>query len=147
MLAAHYVAGDGRVNENIALTAIHQVFHSEHDRLVAQIQQVLQADTSATGVAALAQWRSATGTPDGWNGERLFQAARFINEMEYQHAVFEEFARKVQPAVHPFHVYSPTWTRRRWPSSRTRSTGSGTRCSTTRSPGCCPTAPTARCRW
>ena len=27
--------------------------------------------------------------------------------MEYQHAVFEEFARKVQPAVRPFHVYSP----------------------------------------
>ena len=27
--------------------------------------------------------------------------------MEYQHLVFEEFARKVQPAVKPFHVYSP----------------------------------------
>lgn len=107
MLAAHFIAGDGRVNENIALTAIHQVFHSEHDRLVGQIQQVLQADTSATGVAALAEWRSATGTPDGWNGERLFQAARFINEMEYQHLVFEEFGRKVQPAIHPFRVYSP----------------------------------------
>ena len=27
--------------------------------------------------------------------------------MEYQHLVFEEFARKVQPAIRPFHVYSP----------------------------------------
>jgi hypothetical protein len=27
--------------------------------------------------------------------------------MEYQHLVFEEFARKVQPAVKPFHIYSP----------------------------------------
>ena len=27
--------------------------------------------------------------------------------MEYQHLVFEEFARKVQPAIKPFHVYSP----------------------------------------
>src|SRR3954469_6398990 len=27
--------------------------------------------------------------------------------MEYQHLVFEEFARKVQPAVRPFHIYSP----------------------------------------
>ncbi len=107
MLAAHFIAGDGRVNENIALTSIHQVFHSEHDRLVGQVKQVLTSDTSPTGVAALAQWRSADGTPDGWNGERLFQAARFINEMEYQHTVFEEFGRKVQPAVHPFHVYSP----------------------------------------
>ena len=40
-------------------------------------------------------------------GDRLFQAARFVTEMEYQHLVFEEFARKVQPAVKPFHVYSP----------------------------------------
>jgi Ca2+-binding RTX toxin-like protein len=34
MLNAHFIAGDGRVNENIGLTAIHQIFHSEHDRLV-----------------------------------------------------------------------------------------------------------------
>ena len=26
--------------------------------------------------------------------------------MEYQHLVFEEFARKIQPAVRPFHVYN-----------------------------------------
>src|SRR4029077_3242460 len=39
-------------------------------------------------------------------GERMFQAARFVTEMEYQHLVFEEFARKIQPAVRPFHVYN-----------------------------------------
>src|SRR6185369_16917024 len=39
-----------------------------------------------------------------WDGERLFQAARFTNEMEYQHLAFEEFARKVQPAIDPFVV-------------------------------------------
>ena len=44
---------------------------------------------------------------NGWAGDRLFQAARFVTEMEYQHIVFEEFARKVQPAVRPFHVYNP----------------------------------------
>ena len=33
MLGAHFVAGDGRVNENIGLTAVHHVFHSEHNRL------------------------------------------------------------------------------------------------------------------
>src|SRR5690606_40530054 len=31
-----------------------------------------------------------------WDGERLFQAARFSTEMQYQHLVFEEFARKIQ---------------------------------------------------
>ncbi len=107
MLDAHFVAGDGRVNENIALTAVHQIFHSEHDRLVDDIKQTLSGDTSASGVAALAQWKLAAGTPDGWNGERLFQAARFVTEMEYQHLVFEEFGRKVQPAIRPFHAYTP----------------------------------------
>ena len=52
------------------------------------------------------QYRSASVSGYGY-GERLFQAARFVTEMEYQHLVFEEFARKVQPAVRPFHVYSP----------------------------------------
>ena len=108
MLNAHFVCGDGRCNENIALSTIHQVFHSEHDRLVDYIKGVLTADTSATGITALAQWKLPVAqSPDGWNGERLFQAARFVTEMEYQHLVFEEFARKVQPAVRPFHVYSP----------------------------------------
>lgn len=104
MLNAHFCAGDGRVNENIGLTAIHQVFHSEHDRLVADIENTLTNDTSTTGVAALAEWKLAAGA-NGWNGERLFQAARFVTEMEYQHLVFEEFGRKVQPAIQPFHVY------------------------------------------
>ena len=40
-----------------------------------------------------------------WNGERVFQAAKFGTEMQYQHLVFEEFARKVQPAVNVFDAY------------------------------------------
>ena len=38
LLDIHYVAGDGRVNENVGLTAIQELFHSEHDRLLAQTQ-------------------------------------------------------------------------------------------------------------
>ena len=37
-----------------------------------------------------------------WNGERLFQAAKFGTEMQYQHLVFEEFARTIQPQVDVF---------------------------------------------
>src|SRR4029453_9224192 len=37
-----------------------------------------------------------------WDGERLFQAARFGTEMQYQHLVFEEFARTLVPAVDEF---------------------------------------------
>jgi Ca2+-binding RTX toxin-like protein len=102
LLNSHFICGDGRCNENIALTTIHQIFHSEHDRLVADIKNTINGLTGTANT----DWHLASGA-DGWNGERLFQAARFVTEMEYQHLVFEEFARKVQPAVRPFHVYSP----------------------------------------
>jgi Ca2+-binding RTX toxin-like protein len=98
LLDAHFMAGDGRANENIGLTAVHHVFHSEHNRLVEHTKEVVLA----TGDPAfIAEWQM----PDGsWNGERLFQAAKFGTEMQYQHLVFEEFARKIQPAVNTFLV-------------------------------------------
>src|SRR6185503_262357 len=50
----------GRANENIALTTIHQIFHSEHDRLVDDIKHTLSTDASAEGVADLnAFWQPA----------------------------------------------------------------------------------------
>ena len=39
-------------------------------------------------------------TDADFNGERLFQAAKFGTETQYQHLVFEEFARKVVPTIH-----------------------------------------------
>jgi Ca2+-binding RTX toxin-like protein len=104
LLDTHFTAGDGRVNENIALSAVHQIFHSEHDRLVQDMKNTLTNDSgSAADVTAF--WKAGVVDNTGWNGDRLFQAARFVTEMEYQHLVFEEFARKVQPAVRPFHIY------------------------------------------
>ena len=44
----------------------------------------------------------AIKVPGAWDGDRLFQAARFATEMQYQHMVFEEFARRIQPMVDPF---------------------------------------------
>ncbi|AYC33300.1 heme peroxidase [Pseudomonas cavernae] len=109
LLDAHFVAGDGRVNENIALTAVHHVFHSEHNRLVQQTKDVILASND---LAFLNQWlltevAAVPTTQAGidalqWNGERLFQAAKFGTEMQYQHLVFEEFARKIQPMVDVF---------------------------------------------
>ena len=64
---------------------------------------MLTTDTS--GVTKLADWENALGAA-GWNGERLFQAARFVTEMEYQHLVFEEFARKIQPGINPFEPFA-----------------------------------------
>ena len=98
MLAAHFVGGDGRVNENIGLTTVHHIFHSEHNRLMADIDNIINTSETAANIA---DWHNSTG--NAWEyGQRLFQAARFVTEMEYQHLVFEEFARKVQPMVNLF---------------------------------------------
>jgi len=120
LLDAHFVAGDGRANENIGLTAVHHVFHSEHNRLVEHTKAVVLADANdmlakgasqAEAVAFLNEWlvndvstvpASAAGLV--WDGERLFQAAKFGTEMQYQHLVFEEFARKIQPNINVFLV-------------------------------------------
>ncbi len=117
LLDAHYVAGDGRVNENIGLTAVHAVFHSEHNRLVEHTKAVAFASGD---IAFLNAWLDADNQldPEGafpasmdglvWNGERLFQAAKFGTEMQYQHLVFEEFARTIQPNVDAFIDFNDT---------------------------------------
>jgi Ca2+-binding RTX toxin-like protein len=109
MLNAHFVTGDGRGNENAALTTVHSIFHSEHNRLV----EANKSTILATGdLAFINEWllvdvNAVPATPVEiaaltWDGERLFQAARFGTEMQYQHLVFEEFARRIQPMVDPF---------------------------------------------
>ncbi|MGH8374621.1 MAG: peroxidase family protein, partial [Pseudomonas sp.] len=113
LLDAHYIAGDGRVNENIGLTAVHAIFHSEHNRLVAQTKDTV---LDSGDVAFLNEWllKSVDALPANqaeidalvWNGERLFQAAKFGTEMQYQHLVFEEFARTIQPNIDLF--FAPT---------------------------------------
>jgi Ca2+-binding RTX toxin-like protein len=124
LLDAHFVAGDGRVNENVGLTAVHHVFHAEHNRLaehtkvtilesrdLAFINEWLAVDITQSQVDALPETLPTDAAAlktllDSfrWDGERLFQAAKFGNEMQYQHLVFEEFARKVQPNINVFLV-------------------------------------------
>ena len=99
VLDAHFVTGDGRGNENIALSMVHQIFHAEHNRLRDQIDRLINTLLTPAEITA---WK-AVDPGSGWGyGERLFQAARFVTEMEYQHLVFEEFARKMQPLINPF---------------------------------------------
>jgi len=113
LLGQHFICGDGRCNENIALTAVHQVFHAEHNRLVDYfINPTDGVLTRPENAALLADFRDVR--PELGAGpnrtftfeERLFQAARFVTEMQYQHLVFEEFARKVQPAINPFEPFA-----------------------------------------
>ena len=98
LLDAHFITGDGRGNENIGLTTVHFVFHAEHNRLVENMKEVI---LNSGDTAFIAEWFDANGN---WDGERLFQSARFVTEMQYQHLVFEEFARKVQPDIDIFMV-------------------------------------------
>jgi Ca2+-binding RTX toxin-like protein len=94
LLNAHYVAGDPRANENVALTAIHEVFHNQHNLLVTQIQDMIaQREQILPGSAAQ------------WTGDMIFDAAKIANEMQYQHVVFEFFARRMSPNITAFAQY------------------------------------------
>ncbi len=70
LLLDHYVGGDGRLNENIALTPIHTIWHREHDFQVNKLRELNPT----------------------WSDEELFRAAKIIVEGEYQRVVFDEFA-------------------------------------------------------
>src|SRR5262249_18513329 len=37
LLDAHFITGDGRGNENIALSMVHQLFHAEHNRIASEV--------------------------------------------------------------------------------------------------------------
>ena len=118
LLGAHFVCGDGRCNENIALSTIHTIFHHEHNRLAELTKRVV---LDAGDLTRLNEWLDAeltvfptwAGLPFlvsdaslnnqaatraaiealnlDWNGERIFQAARFGTEMQYNRIVFDEF--------------------------------------------------------
>ena len=91
---------------------MHAIFHSEHNRLVEQTKATVLATrrprrSSNKWLMPDARLTALPATPTDiaalqWNGERLFQAAKFGTEMQYQHLVFEEFARKIQPNIDAF---------------------------------------------
>ena len=100
LLDAHFIAGDGRANENIGLTAIHDVFHSEHNAVLTELLSRMTSNGDGT-------W---TETANGrvWSGEDLFQSAKLVTEMEYQHLVFGEFTRHFTPNINAFGGYNVT---------------------------------------
>ncbi len=117
----HYIAGDGRVNENFGLTAIHHVFHEEHNYQIQNLQNAITAhDTATSGVShdVLHEWQVNTGTQDAagnflnadnsvaWDSDKMFKAAKLVVEMEYQHAAVDQYARTVTPRIQEFVGYS-----------------------------------------
>lgn len=105
-LEAHFVSGDGRLNENIGLTAVHEAFLTEHNRMVTQLKQ----QYGFTGDQPQGGWTwtdPLTGVTTKVTGEELFQQAKIILEMHYQHLVFDQFVRKISPNIAGFAGVDP----------------------------------------
>jgi Ca2+-binding RTX toxin-like protein len=121
----HYIAGDGRVNENVGLTTIHHVFHEEHNYQVRNIEAaILEQDARAVvlgdsshsiahdwqvnanhGMDAQGNYLTSTGAIS-WDESKLFDAAKLTVEMEYQHAAVDQYARTVTPDIPEFVGYN-----------------------------------------
>jgi len=121
----HYIAGDGRVNENVGLTSIHHVFHEEHNFQVRNIQEaILAQDARAVALGDSSHtvahdWQVATAFTDAsgnyllsaggaiaWDEGKLFDAAKVTVEMEYQHAAVDQYARTITPDIPEFVGYN-----------------------------------------
>lgn len=118
----HYVAGDGRVNENFGLTSIHHVFHEEHNYQVENLKNWIYQHDAANSPGThdgLHAWQVDTGTQDAagnftygvggeiaWDADKMFNATKLIVEMEYQHAAVDQYARTVTPRIQEFVGYS-----------------------------------------
>ncbi len=116
-LDQHLIAGDGRTNENIGLSSIQEIWHSEHNRNVEIIKQTFGLEKNLVNGLWDGTWNAfataesrATfpGAPpaDNWTGEMLQQAAKVVTESEYQHVIFQEFVRKFSPNVGTFQSYN-----------------------------------------
>ncbi|CAD5206024.1 unnamed protein product [Bursaphelenchus okinawaensis] len=68
-----FLAGDGRANEQIALTSMHTVWFREHNRIAGELLEM---------------------NPD-WNGERIYHEARKIIGAMMQHITYEHWLPKV----------------------------------------------------
>jgi Ca2+-binding RTX toxin-like protein len=118
----HYIAGDGRVNENFGLTSIHHIFHEEHNYQVQNLIDAIYREDVATGgthdklhefqidtgngMDAQGNYKNASGAIT-WDLDKLFNGAKLVVEMEYQHAAVDQYARNVTPNIQEFVGYSP----------------------------------------
>ena len=117
----HYVAGDGRANENFGLTSLHHVFHENHNVQLANLESTILAQAEPTGRHAFqlgvddgaggyftdgsGNYTLADHTTVSWDPDKMFAAVKLINEMEYQHVAIDQYARLVTPDLPEFVTY------------------------------------------
>ena len=148
LLAEHFMAGDGRVNENIGLTAVHHVFHAEHNRLVEHTKDVVLAtgDLRASLTSGSAgrrrrapcrrrQRRSplCNGTASGCSRRRSSAPRCSTSTSCSRSSRARSSPRSMSSLPRPGSI--PRSIRRSSPSSRTSSIASAIRCCWTRSTG------------
>jgi Ca2+-binding RTX toxin-like protein len=120
-VADHYIAGDGRANENFALTGMHHVFHENHNVQLINLENTIltSPDVNARHGYQLAvsdghagfytdvngNYTLADHTTISWDPDKMFAATKLINEMEYQHVAIDQYARLVTPDLPEFVTY------------------------------------------
>ncbi|MEA2817888.1 MAG: hypothetical protein QOI93_5770 [Rhodospirillaceae bacterium] len=120
-VSAHYIVGDGRGNENFGLTAMHHVFHENHNVQLVNLENMILSspDVAARHGYQLAVsdgnsgfYTDASGnytlsdhTTISWDPDKMFEATKLINEMEYQHVAIDQYARLVTPDLPEFVTY------------------------------------------
>lgn len=105
-LDSHLIAGDSRINENIGLTAVHEVFLTEHNRVLTQLK--LQYGMPDVLPKDGFDWTDPlTNVTTKITNEDLFQQAKIWVEMLYQHLTFDSYIRKLSPNVAGFAGVDP----------------------------------------
>ena len=94
-LNQHAVAGDGRLNENIGLTSLHEVFVSTHNNILKQIKESF--DYVSDDDDEDDDDDNNNGNNQALTGEELFNLAKLANENFYQHHVAQEYVRRITP--------------------------------------------------
>ena len=89
VLNLHAAGGDGRANENLGLTSIHQIFVDAHNAILKQ----LEVDIA----------RNKQKNPSfQMSAEEKFEATKLVTEQFYQHHVFQEYVRRITPDLGAF---------------------------------------------
>jgi Ca2+-binding RTX toxin-like protein len=125
----HYIAGDGRANENFGLTALHHVFHENHNVQLVNLENMILTSPEVTArngyqlavndghggfyhdqagnYTLTDQSAVAVASIDqvSWDPDKMFETVKLINEMEYQHTAIDQYARLVTPDLPEFVTY------------------------------------------
>jgi Ca2+-binding RTX toxin-like protein len=107
-LDRHLIVGDGRVNENIGLTAVHEVFLNEHNRALTALKLQYGMPINQPLPPGGFDWTDPlTNVTTRITNEDLFQQAKIWVEMIYQHLTFDSFVRKLSPNIAAFAGVNP----------------------------------------